>query len=63
MSYEGPRPFGRAFTAAENAAMTNLLAEDLVFRSPAATKPYHGWDHRKLAMPAMPVGGSTARYL
>jgi len=21
------------------------------------------WDHRKLGMPAMPVGGSTARYL
>jgi hypothetical protein len=21
------------------------------------------WDHRKLGMPAMPVGGSTAAYL
>jgi hypothetical protein len=21
------------------------------------------WDHRKLGMPAMPVGGSTAQYL
>jgi hypothetical protein len=39
MSYEGRSPFGRAFTAADNAAMTNLRGEDLVFRSPAATKP------------------------
>jgi len=21
------------------------------------------WDHRKLGMPAMPIGGSTAQYL
>jgi hypothetical protein len=42
MSYEGSSPFGRAFTAADNAAMTKLLGEDLAFRSPAATKPYHG---------------------
>jgi hypothetical protein len=42
MSYEGRSPFGRAFTAADNAAMTNLLGADLAFRSPAATKPYHG---------------------
>jgi len=63
MSYEGRSPFGRAFTAADNAAMKNLRGKDLVFRCPAATKPYQGWDHRRLGMGALPVSGSTARYL
>jgi Pyridoxamine 5'-phosphate oxidase len=29
----------------------------------AVPERMRSWDHRKLAMPAMPVGGSTARYL
>jgi len=37
-------PFGRAIEAGDDEAAIATLAEDVVFRSPAVYRPYHGRD-------------------